>query len=411
MKKWFSPFFTAWTSLITHKLRSFLTILGVVIGVGAVITLMSIGKGTESSILSNLTSLGTNVIFVQPGSTTQGGVRTGFGSAATLTSEDADAILENVPNIVAVAPTSMNGQQVIAGSKNMFVMVTGVTPEYKQISNLQLTEGDYIYQYQFDKKMRVAVIGPNVSEMLFSGDNPVGQTFRMSNTTFTVIGVLQSKGTSMIGSTDNAIHVPLSTLQGMMARSKTATGQHIVNSITIQVIDKTYLASVKADITSLLQVRHQIALGADNDFTVTSMDDLTETISTAMNSMTLLLGAIAGISLLVGGIGVMNIMLVSVMERRREIGIRKALGAKESDIWGQFLLDSALLTFSGGIIGVAVGWGISYLLSNSGYITTLVTTDIVILAVGVSVAIGLFFGFYPAWQGSRLDPIQALRSE
>jgi len=412
MKKWLSPLYTAWTSIVTHKLRSFLTILGVVIGVGAVITLMSIGKGTESTILSNLTSLGTDVIFVQPGATTQqGGIRTGFGSANTLTSEDAEAIAENVSNVMAVAPTSMNGQQVIFGSNNMFVMVTGVTPEYQQVMNIQVSEGDFIQQYQYERNQRIALIGPNVRTTLFSEDDPVGQTIRMGNTTFMIVGVLQSKGASMMGNTDNAILIPLSTLQGMMARSKTATGQHIVNSITVQVDDKEHLTSVKDDITSLLQMRHQIALGADNDFTITSMDDLTSTISSAMSSMTLLLGAIAGISLLVGGIGVMNIMLVSVMERRREIGIRKALGAKERDIWGQFLLDSALLTLTGGLIGVAVGWGISYLISNSGYMNTLVTSDIVIMAVGVSVGIGLFFGFYPAWQGSRLDPIQALRSE
>jgi putative ABC transport system permease protein len=290
-------------------------------------------------------------------------------------------------------------------------MVTGVTPEYPQVMNLQVTEGDFISQYQYERNMRVAVIGPNVKSTLFSENDPVGETMRMGNSTFMIIGVLQSKGASMMGNSDNGILIPLSTLQGMMSRSKTTTGQHIVNSITIQVTDKEHLTAVKEDITSLLQYRHQIAMGADNDFTITSMDDLTSTISSAMSSITLLLGAIAGISLLVGGIGVMNIMLVSVMERRREIGIRKALGAKERDIWGQFLIDSAVLTLTGGLIGVAVGWGISYLISNTGYMTTLVTTDIVILAVGVSVAIGLFFGFYPAWQGSRMDPIQALRSE
>lgn len=411
MRRLFGPLYAAWTAVVTHKLRSFLTILGVVIGVGAVITLMSIGKGTESTILSNLTSLGTNVIYVQPGSTTQGGVRTMTGSATTLTLEDAEAIIDNVENVAAVAPSSSSGYQVIAGNQNMFVRVTGVTPDYRQVSNLFVDDGDFISQYQYERNMRVAVVGPNIRNTLFFGDDPVGQTIRMGNNTFMVIGVLQSKGASMMGSTDDAILIPLSTLQGMMARSRTASGEHIVNSIMVLVTGKEQMANVKQDITGLLQYRHQIPFGGDNDFTITSMDDLASTISTAMNSLTLLLGAIAGISLLVGGIGVMNIMLVSVMERRREIGIRKALGAKERDIWGQFLLDSALLTFTGGIIGVAVGWGISHLISNSGYVNTLVTSDIVILAVGVSVAIGLFFGFYPAWQGSRLDPIQALRSE
>ncbi len=411
MKNVFSPLSTAWTSVVTHKLRSFLTILGVVIGVAAVIILMSVGKGTEASMLSRLSGLGTNLVYVQPGSTTSGGVRSAMGSASTLTQEDAEAIAEQVAGVVAVAPYSTSGMQVIAGSNNMFVRVTGVTPEYEQVYNLTLNDGEFITQYQYDRNQKIAVIGPNVAETLFGNNDPVGQSMRMSNTVFKVVGVLASKGESMMGSVDNAIFVPLSTLQGMMSRSVTTTGDHIVNSISVQVTDQKMISSVKEDITYLLVIRHNIALGADNDFTVTSMDELTETISASMASYTLLLGAIAGISLLVGGIGVMNIMLVSVMERRREIGIRKALGARERDIWGQFLIDSALLTFAGGLIGVAVGWGGSYLVNYMGYMNTLVTSDIVVLAVGVSIAIGLFFGFYPAWQGSRLDPIQALRSE
>jgi putative ABC transport system permease protein len=215
----------------------------------------------------------------------------------------------------------------------------------------------------------------------------------------------------MMNSTDETILIPLSTLQGIMSNSVTTTGQHSISSIALQASSKDAITQVKQDVTILLEDRHKIAAGADNDFTVSSMDDLISTISSSTQSMTLLLGAIAGISLLVGGIGVMNIMLVSVMERRREIGIRKALGAKERDIWGQFLVDSALLTFAGGIIGVAIGWGGSALVNYMGWTQTTVTSNIVILAVAVSVAIGLFFSFYPAWQASRLDPIQALRAE
>jgi putative ABC transport system permease protein len=411
MKNIFNPLITAWTSVVTHKLRSFLTILGVVIGVAAVIILMSVGKGTESQMLNRLSGLGTNLVYVQPGSTTSGGVRTAQGSANTLTLEDAEAIASNVANINAVAPYSNSGMQVIAGSNNMFVRVTGVTPEYEQVYNLSLTEGEFISQYQYDRNQKIAVIGPDVAITLFGEDDPLGQSMRMGNNVFKVAGVLESKGESMMGSVDNAIFVPLSTLQGMMSRSVTTTGQHVVNSISLQVTDQKLIGTVKEDVTLLLITRHNIAIGGDNDFTVTSMDELTATITSSMQSMTLLLGAIAGISLLVGGIGVMNIMLVSVMERRREIGIRKALGAKERDIWGQFLIDSALLTFAGGLIGVAIGWGGSYLVNYLGYMQTLVTSDIVALAVGVSIAIGLFFGFYPAWQGSRLDPIQALRAE
>jgi putative ABC transport system permease protein len=410
MKKFFRPLATAWTSIGTHKLRSFLTILGVVIGVGAVIVLMSIGKGTESTILSNLSGLGTNLVTVSPGAATTGGVRGDVGSSNSLTLEDAQAIADNVGNILAVAPTTAAAQQVIANGQNMFVRVSGVTPDYQQVYNLTVTEGSFITQSQYDANQKVAVIGPTVAETLFPGDDPVGQTVRSGNNIFTITGLLEAQG-SGFNSTDNMILTPLSTLQSLVARTKTTTGQHIVSSIVLLASDKDMVNTVMQDVTLFLENRHQIPIGSSDDFTVSSMQSLLANVSASMNQVTLLLGAIAGISLLVGGIGVMNIMLVSVMERRREIGIRKALGAKERDIWGQFLLDSAVLTLTGGLIGVGVGWGVSYLVEYLGFQTTLVTTDIVVLAVGVSVAIGLFFGFYPAWQGSRLDPIQALRSE
>ncbi len=410
MKNLFAPLATAWTAVITHKLRSFLTILGVVIGVAAVIILMSVGRGTEKQVLDSLSSLGANMITIRPGSSSQGGVRGGFGSASTLTLEDARAIALNVTDINGVAPTSMTGLQVVAGNQNMNVMITGITPSYQDIYEVKVSSGDYITMDAYERASKVALIGQAVSTTLFQGNDPVGEKLRMGNTIFTVVGQLESTGEGFFSS-DNFIYVPLTTLQGIMARSVTTTGQHTVSSIAVQAADENVINSVKDQITAILQERHRIGFGAENDFTITSTDEITASINTSMQSMTLLLGAIAGISLLVGGIGVMNIMLVSVMERRREIGIRKALGAKERDIWGQFLLDSALLTFAGGIIGVALGWGGSYLISQTGVVQTLVTSDIVLLAVGVSVGIGLFFGFYPAWQGSRLDPIQALRSE
>jgi putative ABC transport system permease protein len=410
MKKIFQPLSTAWTAVVTHKLRSFLTILGVVIGVAAVIILMSVGKGTTATIVQNLSGLGTNLIYVSPGSTTSGGVRGGFGSASTLTLEDAEAITAGIDNITAVAPTSTTGSQVIAGSNNMMVMITGVTVSYPEVINISVAEGDFIDQDQYDRKEKVAVIGATVASTLFGEYDPVGQKIRIGSNQFTIIGLLKSQGTST-NSSDQNILIPLSTLQGLMSKSVTTTGQHSISKITLQATDKDRIETVKQDITILMEDRHKIATGEDDDFSVTSMDDLISTITSSTQSMTLLLGAIAGISLLVGGIGVMNIMLVSVMERRREIGIRKALGAKERDIWGQFLIDAGLLTFAGGIIGVIIGWGGSFLVNYMGWTTTSVTTDIVVLAVVVSVGIGLFFGFYPAWQASRLDPIQALRSE
>jgi putative ABC transport system permease protein len=411
MKAFLEPLKTAWVSVATHKLRSFLTILGVVIGVAAVIILMSVGKGATANIISNLTSLGTNLVYVSPGSSTSsGGVRSGFGSASTLTLEDAEAIAEAVPNISGVAPYSSSGTQVIVDSNNMMVRITGVTTAYQDVYSIELDSGEFITQNQYDRKSKVALIGAEVASTLFGEDDPIGQKMRMSNTIFTVIGLIKSSGSGM-NSNDQNILIPLSTLQGLMSRSVTSTGQHTVNAITIQASSEDVIETVKQDITFLLEDRHRIALGDDDDFSITTSDDLISSITSVTQSLTLLLGAIAGISLLVGGIGVMNIMLVSVMERRREIGVRKALGARERDIWGQFLIDSALLTFTGGIIGVIIGWGGSYLVNYMGWMTTLVTSDIVILAVAVSVGIGIFFGFYPAWQASRLDPIQALRSE
>jgi putative ABC transport system permease protein len=409
MKVIFDPLTTAWTAVITHKLRSFLTILGVVIGVAAVIILMSVGQGTEATILSNLSNLGANMITIRPGSTTQGGIRGGFGSASTLTLEDAEAIASSVTNITGVAPVRNMNTQVIAGNQNLNVQITGITVSYQDLNTLQVSEGDLLSQDQYDRSTKVALIGPSVSTSLFQGNDPLGQQIRMASNIFTIAGVLQSKGEGF-GSTDSTILIPLTALQSI-SNQLTTTGQHTINSITVQSISKETVTPVEDQITALLEQRHKIPFGGSDDFSLTSTDQITATITASANSLTLLLGAIAGISLLVGGIGVMNIMLVSVMERRREIGIRKALGARERDIWGQFLIDSSLLSFAGGIIGVAIGWGGSWLIAHQGITNTLVTANIVALAVGVSVGIGLFFGFYPAWQGSKLDPIQALRSE
>jgi putative ABC transport system permease protein len=276
-----------------------------------------------------------------------------------------------------------------------------------------MANGSFISQDDYDSYQRVVVLGADVAATLFGDNDPWGETVRIGNNVATVIGVLQSKGQSF-GSTDNAILMPLSSLQQLVARQLTSTGQHIVNSIVISVANKNDINNAIADITSVLQYRHGIDPTdpvVSNDFSITSQQDLVNTITQTTTSITLLLGAIAAISLLVGGIGVMNIMLVSVLERTREIGIRKALGAKERDIWVQFLIEAASLTFTGGIIGVIIGAVGSYIIGRTGTATTLITPSVVILAVSVSVGIGLFFGFYPAWNASRLNPIEALRSE
>jgi len=412
MKKWFEPFSTAWVGVVTHKLRSSLTILGIVIGVAAVIILMSIGRGAEASIISRIETLGSDLIFINPGATTGfGGIRGATGSAATLTLEDAAAISEQVSYTATIAPSYSTSLQLVVGDQNMRSQVSGVTPEYMPAYNLNIADGVSISEYDYHRGAKVAVLGSNVNETLFEGTNPIGQTLRMEKNIVRIIGVLESKGTSMMGSSDDAILIPLTALQQMVAQPRTSQGERVVSSIAVTVSDTEQTSYVVDETTELLRTRHQLGPGVDDDFRITSMKEIASAVSEAIGTMTLLLGAIAAISLLVGGIGVMNIMLVSVLERTREIGIRKALGARERDIWGQFLIEAAFLTFTGGIIGVIVGWVVSYIISSMGEITTVVSADIVILAVSVSVGIGLFFGFYPAWNASRLNPIEALRFE
>ena len=410
VKKWFEPLSIAWVGVATHKLRSFLTILGIVIGVAAVIALMSIGRGAEAQIISRIETLGSDLIFIQPGAITQLGVKGAAGSAATLTLEDAAAISEQIPYVAAVAPSFSRPLQLIAGAQNMNARVTGATPEYQQVYNLQTMDGAFFSQYDYQRGAKVAVLGSNVKETLFNGVDPIGQLLRMGNNIVRVIGVLETKGASKI-SPDDAVLIPLTALQQMVAQPRTNQGERVVNLITLTVSDLEQASYVVDEITSLLRSRHQLGPGLDDDFRITSLEEIASTVSEAVGTMTFFLGAIAGISLLVGGIGVMNIMLVSVIERTREIGILKALGARERDIWGQFLIEAAFLTLAGGIIGVILGWIISAVVNSMGLMTTVVTADIVILAVSVSVGIGLFFGFYPAWHASHLNPIESLRHE
>jgi putative ABC transport system permease protein len=410
MKKWFNFLATVWIGLSTHKLRSFLTILGVVIGVASVITQMSIGKGSQESILSRIESMGTDLVNIRPGARMFGGVR---GAAAdTLTMEDAEAIAEQVSNVSSVAPTYSRNLQVVVGSENMNSSVTGVTPEYREVENLEIAGGTFFSEQEYQRGSKVAVIGSNVKETLFDTADPVGQRMRMGGIIVTVIGVLESEGGGMPGmSADDAIYIPLTAMQQAVAQPRTAQGEKVVSSIALTVTEEELADQVVEEITSLLRERHRLGPGVDDDFNIMSTQEMAEMMTETTETLTLLLGAIAAISLLVGGIGVMNIMLVSVLERTREIGIRKALGAKEHDIWLQFLIEAALLTFAGGIIGVIFGWGVSALINIMDIMTTVVSIDIVILAVSVATGIGLFFGFYPAWNASRLNPIEALRSE
>ncbi|MFC1874159.1 ABC transporter permease [Chloroflexota bacterium] len=410
MKKWLEPFSTAWVGVVTHKLRSFLTILGIVIGVAAVIALMSIGKGAQADILARISTLGSNLVTISPGSSNFGGVRSAAGSTRTLTQEDAEAIAEEVAHVALITPTYSTSLQLVVGGENMNASVTGVLPEYQEIQNLEIAYGAFFSDYEYQRSAKVVVLGSEVKETLFADTDPIGQQIRMGGNIVHVIGVLESKGGGY-GSQDNSILIPLTAVQQMVAQPRTNRGERVVSSVVLSVSDEEQTATVMEEITSLLRTRHRLSPNADDDFRIRSMQELSEAVTEATGTMTLLLGAIAAISLLVGGIGVMNIMLVSVLERTREIGIRKALGAKEWHIWSQFLIEAAFLSFAGGIIGIIIGGLVSYFVNRSGVITTVVTADIVVLAVSVSVGIGLFFGFYPAWNASRLDPIVALRSE
>lgn len=410
LKKWLDPLSTAWTGIATHKLRSFLTILGIVIGIAAVIALMSIGRGAEAQILSRIQGLGADLIGIRPGMSMAGGVRGGFGSANTLTLEDAQAIKEQVPYIAAIAPTFSSYLQLVAGSENMNAQVIGTAPEYMYLYSLEIAEGSFFSDYDYQRGSRVAVLGSNVKQTLFGDESLVGQQMRIGGNIVRVVGVLVSKG-AVWASPDDAVIIPLTAMQQMVTQPRTSRGERVVTSIALKVTDQSQIDFVTQTIADLLRSRHRIAPGGSDDFNITSVQSVTEALLEATNTMTMFLGAVAAISLLVGGIGVMNIMLVSVLERTREIGIRKALGARERDIWGQFLMESASLSFIGGIIGVVIGCGASWLLSRSGAMTTLISPDIIVLAVVVSLGVGLFFGFYPAWNASRLDPIEALRYE
>jgi putative ABC transport system permease protein len=401
-------------ALGSNKLRAVLTMLGMVIGVGAVIALMSIGQGMQAGVTSRISSLGTNLLFVTPGATTSGGVRTQAGSASTLTAEDAEAIAEAVPQVSRVAPEASTRAQVVANGQNANTQVTGVTPDYQQVRNWELAQGEFITAGQVTARSLVAVLGATTAQNLFGDSDPIGQTLRVNNTTLRVVGVLQAKGSGGMGNSDDVIFVPLTTAQTRLNRAQTASGGRTVSQINVQLVDESSATSdaAVAAIGELLLERHR---KAEADFTVRSQEDLLATSTAVSGFITIFLGAVAGISLVVGGIGIMNIMLVSVTERTREIGIRKAIGARRSDILSQFLIEATVVSLVGGAIGIILGAGGSRLLDGINLggqaVETVVASGSIVLAFTVSVLIGLFFGVYPAVKASRLNPIQALRYE
>ncbi len=396
-------------ALSSNKSRSFLTILGIVIGIGSVIAMISIGQGAAANIQSNIESLGTNLLIVSPGAQRGAGsvVRGGFGSATTLTISDSKAIAEQVKNVKSIAPIITSRKQVkTTKGTNTNTNIYGIDSSYLEIKNIFVEMGSLINEQHVKQTSKIAMLGPTARDDLF-GENidPTGQKIRIDNMEFTIIGVTQAKGGTGFGSDDDLIYIPISAAQ------KYITGNESVSNINIEITDKNLMAQAQQDISDLLLIRHRISDPANADFTIVNQADVLNTLSSVTDTLTLLLAAIAGISLLVGGIGIMNMMLTTVTERTKEIGLRKSLGAKNHDINLQFLAESVALTFIGGIVGIGFGWLASFLITKFSGTTTSVTTFSIILAFSVSAIIGIVFGYYPARRAAKLNPIEALRYE
>ncbi len=406
---------TAVSSLATHKLRAGLTLLGVVIGIAAVITLMAIGRGVQATITQRIESLGTNLLFVRPGEISQRGVSGGQGSAATLTMEDAAALTDPLfaPSVSAVAPELSTTGQVVAGRSNTSTRIYGVTPEYFTVRNFELSFGNFISGGHVRNGSQVAVLGSEVAETLFGLRDPVGQHVRINGRQFDVIGVLESKGGSGWFSLDDQVLVPITTAYHRLASQRTAQGGLSVQTINVQVRDVEDMDPAIQEVAMVLRLRHRIT--GDDDFFITSQQETIEALEETTGTFVVFLAAIASISLLVGGIGIMNIMLVSVTERTREIGIRKAMGARYRDIMLQFISEATLLSLGGGATGVLLGLLLSWLLNGRSLLgqptQTSFSTETALMAMLVSAGIGLFFGIYPAMRAARLHPIEALQSE
>ena len=396
-------------SLYSNKLRSILTILGIVIGVGAVIAMMAVGAGAQETITGSISGIGSNLLFVTRGNPTEELTR-----IEPLTSEDAQALLDQfqAPSIAGVAPVVNDSLTVTSSGESTRTTVYGVTPAYEQVRNYAVTEGYFITEEQQLGRSSVALIGPDTAEKLFGRrEGLVGETIRIEGQPFRITGVLESKGGSSFGSQDDLVIIPLSTAQARLIRH----GDDRLDMILVQAISPEMTSMASEEISQVLRSRHRTRVGED-DFTIFSQEDFVDIAKTITGVLTIFLGGIAGISLLVGGIGIMNIMLVSVTERTREIGLRKALGARKKDILIQFLTESSLLSLFGGIIGIGLGWLISFVVgriavANDTPFYPAISLNAILLATIFSTAVGLFFGLYPANRAANLEPVEALRHE
>ena len=401
-----NTFRIALRALARNKLRSSLTMLGIIIGVGAVIATVSIGQGAEYLVQQGIQSMGTNAVFIAAGSGRPGGARMGFWAVKTLTLEDLDAIMREVPLIRQAAPAVMSRAQVVYQNQNWNTGILGTSPNYFDIRSWPVQSGTAFTQEEVDYAANVCVLGTTVANMLFPNESPVGKMIRIGHLPFRVTGVLESKGQSVMGDDqDDRIFAPYSTVQ------KKISGITWIQFINASAVTQEASLAAVQPITALLRERHHIRPGEDDDFFVRTQSEVADLASQTSRVMTLLLGSIASVSLLVGGIGIMNIMLVSVTERTREIGVRMAVGATERDIQGQFLVEAVTLSMMGGVVGIVAGLGGSAVISRLLNWPTLISVKAMIIAAIFSAAVGIFFGFYPARKAAQLDPIEALRYE
>ncbi len=393
-------------ALRRNKMRSVLTALGIIIGVAAVIAMVGIGNGAKAQVEAQIASLGQNVILIFSGSTTSSGIRTGWGGAGTLKIEDAEAIRREVPGVIAVSEEVVSTTQVAAGNQNWFTRIYGESADYFDIRQWPLADGAPFTAQDVRSANKVCVIGRTTASQIYGNEDPVGQILRIKNVPFTISGTLTPKGLSTQGvDQDDIVIMPYTSAM------KRVVGGTTLRNINVQISDGRQIAAAQQQIISLLRQRHNIRPGRDDDFTVRNQQEIADAATATTAVMTVLLGSIAGVSLVVGGIGIMNIMLVSVTERTREIGTRMAVGAHGSDILMQFLIEAVTLSSVGGVIGIVFGIGASQILSSYAHWPTLISLSAIIVAFMFSAAVGIFFGFYPARKAAALDPIEALRYE